>query len=297
MLKRAVLMTLTLAMALVAPWLWFADSLNAQKPPAPQDRIDLALILAVDISYSMDPEEQRMQRMGYVEALRSPDVQRAIVSGRSKKIAIAYMEWAGRGINNEVLPWTIIDSADKAREIADFLEGRPIQRGRMTSISGALEVARDMFKSLPYKVERRVVDVSGDGPNNNGPPVTRLRNELIEDGIVINGLPFMVRPSGPGNRFDLQNLDLYYEECVIGGTGSFSIPIYKREEIISATRRKMLLEIAGLTPDKPAGVVRVQQSRPLPPLPPHANGQPPPNSDLVDCMIGERMWQRFYGGP
>lgn len=289
MMKRVVLV----ALVAIAAWAGLA---TAQKPPPRADVVDLALVFAVDISYSMDPEEQRLQRMGYVEALRDKDVQRAIVAGRSKRIAIAYFEWAGRGITHEIIPWTIVETAEKASELADYLEKQPIQRARMTSISGALETAQRMFAESPLKAERRVVDISGDGPNNNGPPVTRLRNELIEQGIVINGLPFMLRPSGPGNRFDLQNLDLYYEECVIGGPGAFSIPIFKREEIISATRRKMLMEIAGVTPDKPALVHRAQ-SNPLPPLPPDATGQPPPQSDAIDCMIGERMWQRYYGGP
>jgi hypothetical protein len=249
--------------------------------------VDLHLVLAVDVSWSMDPDEQRLQRDGYVEAFRDPQVIKAIQSGPTGRIAVTYFEWAGADIHFLVVPWTIIDGLAAARRLADQLSERRISRHRMTSISSALEFAHRLMREAPGTPARRVVDVSGDGPNNAGTaPVTLARDALLADGIIINGLPIMLK-AGQANEWsgfgqDIADLDDYYVHCVIGGPGSFMIPIRKREEFATATRQKLLLEISGL--DLP----RVHRTQ-LAPL-------PAPEAGQYDCLVGERNWRRYYGG-
>jgi hypothetical protein len=241
---------------------------------AQTSRVDLELVLAVDISWSMDPEEQQLQREGYVAAFRDPEVQKAILSGAHRRIAVTYMEWAGPHAQRLVVPWTEIASRADAERFADVLAAQPISRDRMTSISTALKFAGSLLAQRPKGDARQVIDVSGDGPNNAGVPVVIARDELVAAGVVINGLPIMVRPTST-SMFDIANLLEYYEQCVIGGPGSFAVPIHERSEFLAATRKKLLLEIAGLPP----AIHHAQALRP--------GAQP------IDCMIGERLWQRY----
>jgi Protein of unknown function (DUF1194) len=235
--------------------------------------VDLELVLAVDVSLSMDLDEQRLQRDGYVAAFRDSEVQKAITAGPHGRIAVTYMEWAGPSVQNVVIPWTLIDGPAAAQAVADKLEQQPITRARMTSISQALAFAGHLFESSGVKGIRRVIDVSGDGPNNAGPLVTLVRDELVAQGIAINGLPIVLKK--PSSLFDIADLDVYYSECVIGGTGAFMIPIRERVEFKTATRRKLLLEIAE---DRPPGLIAVQFSEPL------SGG---------DCSFGEQQWRRY----
>jgi hypothetical protein len=268
------------AVVALAAWLLVPSGAEARTP------VDLELVLAVDVSYSMDLEEQRLQREGYVAAFRDPDVLKAIRSGATGRIAVVYIEWAGPGNHRVVLPWTLVDGQASAAAFADRLAAEPVSRMRMTSIAAALTFSAKSFADNPYEGTRRVIDISGDGPNNSGPPVTRVRDQLIEDGIVINGLPIMLRPSMSSTYFDLDRLDEYYSDCVIGGVGSFAIAIRKLEDFLPAIRQKLLLEISGLTPEP-----RFTRAQLAPSLP----ADRPQRSD---CMIGERMWQRYYGdGP
>jgi hypothetical protein len=237
--------------------------------------VDLELVLAVDVSLSMDLEEQQLQRDGYVVALRDPQVLNAIQSGPHGRIAVTYVEWAGPFSQATILPWTVIDGPRSAEEVAAALAAAPISRHRMTSISSALAYAGRQFEDNPFAGVRRVIDVSGDGPNNSGPPVQGIRRELIVGGIVINGLPIIVRPS-QSTFFDITYLDRYYAECVIGGPGSFMIPIRDKSEFATATRQKLLLEIAGREP--PARFLPAQLV---------------PEREEVDCLVGERLWQRY----
>ncbi len=239
-----------------------------------QTRVDLELVLAVDVSYSMDLDEQRLQRDGYIEALRDPQIIKAIQSGQYGRIAITYVEWAGVTIQQVVLPWTIIDGPQAAAAVTDRLAAAPISRHRRTSVSGALNFSERQFGIGGFVGERRVIDVSGDGPNNSGPPVGPLRDELVAKGIVINGLPIVLKPGGAGSMFDIANLDQYYVQCVIGGPGSFMIPIREKSEFASATRQKLLLEIAGLEP--PPSLIRVQAA------------------PKFDCMVGEQLWRQYF---
>ena len=246
----------------------FTHRIAAQQP------VDLELILAVDVSYSMDLDEQRLQRDGYIEAFRDPEIIRAIQTGRYRRIAVTYIEWAGWQIQQIVVPWTIVDGPESAEALAVKLTQAPISRHRRTSLSGALDFSDRQFGAGGFASERRVIDVSGDGPNNSGPPVGPLRDELVGKGIVINGLPIILKPGGPGSMFDIANLDLYYATCVIGGPGSFMIPIREKSEFATATRQKLLLEIAGL--ELPARLVRVAD-------------QP-----KIDCTVGEQLWRQYF---
>jgi hypothetical protein len=242
-----------------------------------QTAADLELVVAVDVSLSMDLDEQRLQRDGYVAAFRDPEVHKAITSGPHGRIAVTYMEWAGPPTQQVVIPWTKIDGPDAARAFAALLESMPISRARMTSISAALQFSGRLFETSGVQGIRRVIDVSGDGPNNSGVPVVPVREDLVGQGIVINGLPIMLKLAS--GFFDLADLDRYYADCVIGGTGAFMIPIKEKSEFQTATRRKLLLEIAGHEP--PPRLLRAQAA---------------PEEEKMDCMVGERQWRRYMDG-
>ena len=189
--------------------------------PAPGDGmpVDIELVLAVDISQSMDEEEFALQRAGYVEALRHPDFINAVRSGRNGRIALAYFEWAGVVRDDGVIAWQIIDGEASANAFADRIEARPFRSFRGTSISGALGFGAGLLERSGFSAPRRVIDISGDGPNNIGLPVAEIRDATVAKGIVINGLPILIRPSPSVSR-----LDRYYADCVTGGAGSFVLP-------------------------------------------------------------------------
>src|SRR5262245_31282417 len=166
--------------------------------------VDLELVLAVDVSLSMDLDEQRLQRDGYVAAFRDAEVQKAIQAGILGRIAVTYVEWAGPFSQQVVLPWTLIDSSSAAEKFAERLESQPISRMRMTSVSGGLTFAAGQFGN-GFTGTRRVIDISGDGPNNSGVPVTPVRDELVSRGIVINGLPIVLKPGSISGFFDISD--------------------------------------------------------------------------------------------
>ena len=216
-------------------------------PARAETPVDLQLVLAVDISRSMDQDEQTLQRAGYVAALRDPDVIRAIEGGPLGRIALTYVEWAGHGLQTVLVPWTLIDGAEAAGRVADTLAAAPLQRLRRTSISHALTFSAAHFETSGFASPRRVIDISGDGPNNQGFTVTAARDAVLEQGITINGLPIMLKTGFPSGFFDVQNLDFYYEDCVIGGFGAFLVTVQDPGEFAGAIRRKLILEIAGRT--------------------------------------------------
>ena len=268
--------------ALVFQWA-LAGTANARRT------VDLELVLAVDISRSMDATEQRLQRDGYVAALRHPDVVRAIRSGPNGKIAITYMEWAGNIVQSTVVPWRIVSSAREAAAVADELARKPLSSALMTSISAAVLKGRDLFGGDDIEGLRRVIDVSGDGPNNSGTPITQARDEVVRSGIVINGLALVLkRPPGPYSYFEITNLDQYYEDCVIGGPGSFVLAVTDKKEFATAIRRKLILEIAGLTPERPKpGAGNKMQVRKIQYRPPSRKRA------RYDCLVGEKRWDQY----
>jgi hypothetical protein len=236
--------------------------------------VDVELVLAVDISQSMDEREFALQRAGYVEALRHPDFIDAVRAGTSGRIAIAYFEWAGTIRDDAVIAWQVIDSMESANAFADKIEARPFRSFRGTSISGALAFGAALFDGTAFDGKRRVIDVSGDGPNNSGLPVTTARDAALAKGIVINGLPVLISPSPT-----FSHLDRYYAECVTGGPGSFVLPIYAASEFATATRRKLILEVSGLKdPEGEPGTIRIDAEEP------------------IDCLQGERD-RRFFSDP
>ncbi|TYR32925.1 DUF1194 domain-containing protein [Mesorhizobium microcysteis] len=238
--------------------------------------VDVELILAVDVSLSMSPGELAIQRDGYAAALTHEQVIRAIQDGVHGRIALAYVEWAGATVQHIVVPWTIITNLQEAEAVAEQLTLHPPNSARRTSISGALAFAGDMFAESPHRGLKRVVDISGDGPNNQGGLVSPARDALVEQGITINGLPLMTS-GGFSSVYDLANLDLYYQHCVIGGPGAFMIPVNDWTQFPEAVRRKLVLELAGgpQPQDLRQGMpVHLAQAR-----------------DDADCEIGEKMWR------
>jgi hypothetical protein len=207
--------------------------------------VDLQLVLAVDVSGSMDYYEQQVQRDGYVQAFRDPQVISAITSGPYGRIAVTYVQWAGAFIQQTAVPWTIIASRDDALNFAATLSKAPIFSERGTSISGGLAYAASAFDLSSFDSDRRTIDVSGDGSNNDGVPVAGVRDRLVKQGIAINGLPILINPSTVPGSIGF-NLDDYYHDCVIGGPASFVIPIKTYGDFAPAIRRKLILEIASI---------------------------------------------------
>ncbi|HEY7297428.1 MAG TPA: DUF1194 domain-containing protein [Xanthobacteraceae bacterium] len=237
--------------------------------------VDTELVLAVDVSYSMDPEEQQLQREGYIGAITSREFMQALRGGINARVALTYFEWAGPFDQKIILPWRLIEGPETADGVANDIARAPYRRASRTSISGALQFAKPLFDASGYNGIRRVIDVSGDGANNAGPLVVPVRNDVLAAGITINGLPIMLKRP---NTFslDIENLDVYYEDCVIGGPGAFIIPIHNREQFKEAIRTKLVQEIAGRIPQRP--VVPVQARAPR-----------------ISCTIGEQMWRERWG--
>lgn len=221
-------------------------ALVAAPARARAEPVDVQLVLAVDVSMSMDEEEQKLQRQGYAAALTSPDVLDAISKGAYRAIAVAYVEWAGSSDQTLLIDWRRIDTPASARAYADELLAKPYRRVYRTSISGGLMFSAPLFDKSPYQGERRVIDVSGDGANNQGMSVTMARDAVVAQGITINGLPILIARSN--FYFDVAELDAYYEDCVIGGENAFVVPIRSRDDFLPATRRKILLEVANRMP-------------------------------------------------
>ena len=237
--------------------------------------VDVELVLAVDVSYSMDMDELALQREGYALAIVSKEFLQALKTGPNGKISVTYFEWAASSDQKIIIPWRVIDGPETADAVAAEILKTPIRRASRTSISGAINFAMPLFDENPYRGIRRVIDISGDGPNNNGSPVTVARDAAVEKGVIINGLPIMVKEPSY-STMDIGNLDLYYEDCVIGGPGSFVVTIKEREKFKEAIRTKLVLEIAGRTPERP--IVPVAEKEPR-----------------VNCMIGEKIWQDRWG--
>lgn len=209
--------------------------------------VDLELVLAVDISGSVDAEEARQQREGYVAAIAHPAVIQAIGANFHQRVAVAYLEWAGSDFQRLVLGWTLITGAADAEGFAQQLAAAPYRRGRWTSISGAIDAASPLFDGNGYVGDRRVIDVSGDGANNRGRPVEDARDEAVAAGIVINGLPILndrPQPFHLPTPMDVA-LDTYYAESVIGGPGAFVQPAMDFTDFRIAILNKLIREIAG----------------------------------------------------
>jgi Protein of unknown function (DUF1194) len=237
-----------------------------------QPSVDVELVLAVDVSYSMDPGELLLQREGYAEAIVSNEFLQALKAGPNRRLALVYVEWSGPNDQKIIVPWRLIDSHESAAAVAAEIAKAPVRTGSRTSISGAINFALPLFDVDPYRGLRRVIDVSGDGVNNDGSPVTIARDAALARGITINGLPIMLEGRLP-SQMDIDDLDLYYEDCVIGGSGSFMVTIRSRDGFKEAIRTKLVLEVAGGVPrDR---IVSVTEREPR-----------------ISCLIGEAIWAK-----
>lgn len=220
--------------------------LALQAAPARAEKVDLELVLAIDVSGSVDPVEARLQRRGYLQALADPAIVKAMTSGPLRKVAVTYVEWAGSHYQIVVVDWTVIRGTADARAFASKLQESPPTRERWTSISGAIEFAMQRFKVNPHKGERRVIDISGDGINNSGGPLEESRAAAIKAGITINGLPIVNDRPNPWGGPPTRDLDKYYARNVIGGRGSFIVVAKGFEAFGQAIRHKLLLELSGV---------------------------------------------------
>ncbi|GAB4178002.1 MAG: DUF1194 domain-containing protein [Thalassobaculales bacterium] len=244
--------------------------------------VDLELVLAVDISGSIDAEEARLQRDGYVRALTSKEVLDVIRNGVLGGIGITYLEWASYPDRRLVADWTLVKDEADARALAGRLAAAPLSPGRRTSITGAIEFAMAVLDASPFEGTRRVIDISGDGPNNEGGLVTAARDLALARGYVINGLPIINDRRSPWGMPNMENLDLYYEDCVIGGPGAFVVVAESFDTFAEAVKRKLILEIAALPPaatrfaHSPERLLRPAQGRARPP-----------------CDAGERQLRRW----
>lgn len=205
--------------------------------------VDLQLVLAVDVSRSIDEQEARLQREGYRDAMADPQVIAAIAGGTLGAIAVAYVEWAAFNAQELVLPWTRIGSAQEAADWSGRLAASPRESRSWTSLSGALKFSGKMLDECPWEGTRRVIDVSGDGVNNNGPPAEPERDRLVAAGVVINGLPIVNERPNFGMR-PTDDLAGYYRDSVIGGAGSFLVLATDFAAFGEAIRRKLIQEIA-----------------------------------------------------
>lgn len=248
--------------------------LNSLHSAGAQERVDVALVIAVDVSRSMSYEELQIQRKGYAAAITSPEVVRAIQDGVYGRIAVTLYEWAADSYVHEIVGWTLIENQADAEAIAALLLSERSMGARRTSLSGAIRAGVKRLDAVPYAADRLVIDISGDGPNNQGIPVTEERDKAVARGIVINGLPLMTS-SGVGSAFNIPDLDRYYYRCVTGGPGSFVIPVTEWEQFPEAVRRKLVLEIGGVEQPEPR-VIPAQLFKEEP----------------YDCLIGERIWQQ-----
>lgn len=210
-----------------------------------QTAVDLQLVLAVDVSRSIDEVEAELQRRGYTDALANRAVIDAILSGEHKRIALCYVEWAGTHYQEVVIDWTLIDSAAAARRFAERLAGAPRTSQSWTAVGTALAFAARRFDNSGYQSTRRVIDISGDGRTNDGPPAETVRDRLVTQGLVINGLPVMMNRTNFGRPADA-GLDKYYEENVIGGPSAFMIAAANFNDFGRAVRSKLIREISGL---------------------------------------------------
>ncbi len=268
-------MRASVLMACVCVAVALAGTSAARAATADEQYVDVELVLAVDVSGSMDRNEQRIQRSGYVAAFRSPEVQRAITSGPYGRIAVTYVEWAGAFYQRVVVPWFVIASDQDARTFSELLMHTALSREQRTSISSGLVYAASAFSETSFVSDRRTIDVSGDGANNDGVPVVPTRDRLVADGITINGLPILINPSPLFGDTGPVSLEDYYRACVIGGPGAFILTVESPDQFESAIRRKLVLEIAGLPLVTPAAATEF-------------------DPELVDCLAGEKSRARGF---
>ncbi|MES2711791.1 MAG: DUF1194 domain-containing protein [Pseudomonadota bacterium] len=227
-----------LGAGLAAPAVIRSGGLRAQEP------VDVELVLAVDVSRSVDAVEQALQFAGYAAAFRDPRLAEGITGGPLGSIAVCLFTWSDWDIQNLLVPWTRIHGAQAAAGFAAAVDAAPRDTYLYTSISGAIDYAARLFGQR-YEGTRQVVDISGDGVNNSGRPLAQARSAALERGIILNGLAVLDRDPSPAAALaGLPPLDDYYRDEVIGGPGSFLMVAEGFEAFETAVRRKIIREIA-----------------------------------------------------
>jgi hypothetical protein len=288
---------------------WLFTVLLFALPAAAQDKkdVDLALALGIDISGSIDPDEAKLQREGYVLAFRDPVIVKAILGGANGRIAVAYFEWSDSWMQKLLIDWTLLDSEATIAAFVRRLDDAPISIARRTSISGAIRYAIPLFARSPYEAQRKVLDISGDGSNNDGGLVTEMRHEALKEKIVINGLPIMNDRPNPFGFPNEADLDRYYLHCVTGGPRSFVEVARNFEDFPRAVRKKLLQEVAdsGLRRDFDIGLSVADGTRLAQAGRPQRIRSDEDYTKFVrpeyelGCDVGERrsreFWQRRFG--
>jgi uncharacterized protein DUF1194 len=228
------------AFVLAALLIFAGSTVRAQAPSASGPPVDLALVLAVDASGSVDQTRFDLQKHGYAQAFRSREVIEAIAAGADHAIAVTMVQWTGPRLHVQVIPWTRISDAASAQALADAIDGGRRQLyGGGTSLSGAIDTGVAMLAASPFRGTRRVIDISGDGSNNAGRLAETARDEAVKAGITINGLPITWIEPG---------LDAYYRNSVIGGPGAFVISIDSYDNFADAILQKLVTEISSIAP-------------------------------------------------
>src|SRR5712671_3730720 len=215
------------------------------------ETVDLLLVLAADVSRSIDDVEFNLQRKGYAAAITDPRVLRAIVSGRNHGIAVTFIEWSGAADQSVVVDWTVVRDEEAAGSVAATMLAAPRSFLGRTSISAAIDFAMERFAAAPADADKRIIDISGDGTNNAGRAVTEARDQAVAAGVTINGLAIINTQANPGYAFHTQppgGLPKYFEENVIGGSGAFLFTVENFGTFAEATTRKLVTQIAGTPP-------------------------------------------------
>jgi hypothetical protein len=215
------------------------------------EQVDLLLVLASDVSRSVDTRKFQLQREGYAAALSNPRVIEAVRSGPHGRIAICFIEWSGATSQKLVIDWTIVSDAASARKIGDQMLELPRSFADRTSISAGLEFSMNHLEQAPFQAARRTIDVSGDGTNNSGRDIASVRDEVLAKGVTINGLVILSDtplPWNPEHTNPPGGLDEYYRRNVTGGPGSFVMVAENHNSFGQAIVKKMIAEIAWLPP-------------------------------------------------
>jgi hypothetical protein len=207
------------------------------QPARAQTAVDALLVLAVDASGSVNQARFELQKQGYEAAFRSPRVLDAIRAGSRRSVAVTMVQWTGPTLHVVVVNWTEVKDETSANALASAIAAAPRQLfGGGTSLSGAIDVSMQLLAASPFRADRHVIDISGDGSNNRGRPAEMARDEAVKQGVVINGLPILTLEP---------DLDSYYRDSVIGGPGSFVVPVHSYEAFADAILNKLVNEIAG----------------------------------------------------
>jgi len=217
-------------------------------PAARAESVDMLLVLAADVSRSIDEAEFDLQRKGYAAAITDPEVVRAIIGGTHHAIAVTFVEWSGAADQKIVVDWTVVRDGEGADGIAAAMLAAPRSFIGRTSISAAIDFAMERFAAAPAASDKRIIDISGDGTSNAGRAVTEARDEAVAKGVTINGLAIINTQASPGYTVHVQppgGLPKYYEENVIGGPGAFLLKVDDFQSFAEAITRKLVTEIAG----------------------------------------------------